>query len=305
MLYSEISMNEDNPVNQGALEKQKLEQLKNEVENIGNKTTQETPSQPEPVQQQSVPQPSSSVSSVEPKPQGLGRSKGILWIGIALLVLALVGVGAYFLGSRKTATTVTPEPVLTQIPTPTPDSTANWKIYTTREYGYSVKYPPDWEVVEAKPPNTPDWTHNTLQENQLHEVTFFKERTDLKIWPSNFIISVNKNPNNFDTESWALNYFVPLMTDPTENLAEPKGKISMDSNTAYKFSVFQFDANRAEIGLVKNGNIYVFSFVDDTPNDQNLEKNKEIYDQILSTFEFIEASPEIIPTDFPSATITP
>lgn len=99
-------MAEDSPVNQESLEKQKLEQLENELENIEKKTTQEIPSQPnQPVQQTDAPQPISPILPADPKPQGLGKSKGILWIGVVLMVLALVGVGAYYLGSRNAAST--------------------------------------------------------------------------------------------------------------------------------------------------------------------------------------------------------
>ncbi len=94
-------MDEDNQINQELLEKQKLEQFENELENIEKKAVQEMPLQPnQPVQQPDVPQPISPTSPADTKPQGLGKSKGILWIGIALLALALVGVGAYYLGSR-------------------------------------------------------------------------------------------------------------------------------------------------------------------------------------------------------------
>jgi len=99
-------MAEDSSVNQEPLEKQKLEQLENELENIGKNTTQEIPSQPnQPVQQTNAPQPISPILSEESEPQGLGKSKGILWIGITLLVLALVGVGAYYIGSRNATST--------------------------------------------------------------------------------------------------------------------------------------------------------------------------------------------------------
>ncbi|MBU0572633.1 hypothetical protein KKH23_03140 [Patescibacteria group bacterium] len=94
-------MDEDNQVNQGSLDKQKLEQLENELGNIENKATQEIQSQPnQPVQQPNAPQPITPALSADTKPQGLGKSKGILWIGIALLMLAIVGIGAYYLGSH-------------------------------------------------------------------------------------------------------------------------------------------------------------------------------------------------------------
>lgn len=94
-------MDEDKSVNQESFEKQKLEQLENELENIENKKTQEIPLQSDQlVQQPSVSQPISPALSENSKPPALGKSKGILWIGLTLLVLALVGIGAYYLGSR-------------------------------------------------------------------------------------------------------------------------------------------------------------------------------------------------------------
>jgi hypothetical protein len=97
-------MAEDSPVNQESLEKQKLDQLENELENIEKKGPQEIPPLPsQPIQQQDTSQPTPPTLSEDSKPQGLGKSKGILWIGVGLMVLALVGVGAYYLGSRNAA----------------------------------------------------------------------------------------------------------------------------------------------------------------------------------------------------------
>jgi len=104
-------MDENNPVNQGSLEKQKLEQLENELENIENKTTQETSPQPnQPVQQPETFQPISPTVPESTSPQALKKSKGVLWIGIILLILSLVGVGAYYLGSRNTTPTSSSTP---------------------------------------------------------------------------------------------------------------------------------------------------------------------------------------------------
>jgi len=265
----------------------------------------ESPARTPPVQ----PQPAETTSPVTEKqpeatpPQAPSKRKRILLVAVGLLLLALLVGGGYFLikngffAGQKACTQEAkvcpdgtsvgrtgPNCEFAPCPTETPDETANWKTYTNREYRYSVKYPSGWEVREAKPPDTPNWTYDILQENQLHKVKLLEGK--IGTWPGSFVISISKNPENFDTESWGSNYFVPLITDPTTNLAEPKGKISIDNNTAYKFSVFQFDSYRTEIGLVKNGNIYMFSFVDDTPNDPDLEKHKEIYGQILSAFKF-------------------
>ena len=93
-------MDEENQVNQESVEKQKIEQLEGELENIGNTTAQEAPPQPsQPIQQPSVAsQPVSSVPSIDSKPQRLSKSKGILWVGVILLLLSIVGIVAYYLG---------------------------------------------------------------------------------------------------------------------------------------------------------------------------------------------------------------
>ena len=99
-------MDENNSINQEPLEKQKLEQLEKEMESIGNKTTQDTPLQSnQPVQQPEAIEPPPPVAPEVVSPQGLKKSKGILWVGIILLILSLVGVGAYYLGFRNSTST--------------------------------------------------------------------------------------------------------------------------------------------------------------------------------------------------------
>jgi hypothetical protein len=75
----------------------------------------------------------------------------------------LLGIGTYILVAQSQKTPVTPSPQENTIPvtetvsnTPTPTSsptssitptsspTANWKSYSNAQYGYSIKYPPDW-----------------------------------------------------------------------------------------------------------------------------------------------------------------
>ena len=99
------------------------------------------------------------------------KQKGFAPIIIIVLV-AIVASGVYFLGTKNILKLPTSFslPTISPSPTPTPDPTANWKTYTNYEYGYSVKYPSDWKVIEAKPSNTPNWPYDISQENQLQKV---------------------------------------------------------------------------------------------------------------------------------------
>lgn len=79
----------------------------------------------------------------------------LLIIGVVVLVL-VIGAGAYYLRTRKPATIVpsptsvitSPTPQVTPTSSPT-DETANWKTYTSEDASFSFKYPSDW-IYEAK-----------------------------------------------------------------------------------------------------------------------------------------------------------
>lgn len=83
------------------------------------------------------------------------------------LVMFVLGGGLVFgyfrfLKSEKVAVsqpTVSPTPSLTPTPSPSPDVTTDWKIYKNATYGYSLRYPKDWEI-NAK--NAEESTNATL-----------------------------------------------------------------------------------------------------------------------------------------------
>jgi hypothetical protein len=248
-------MDEDNQINQESLEKQKLEQLGNEVEGIGNKTTQETPpSSNQPTQQPDTLQPVSPSSSVEVKPQRLSKSKGILWIGVALMVLALVGVGAYYLGFRKTASFSAPEPTPTQTPTSTPDPTADWKTYKNSEL--SFKYPQDWTTEEIRIIGT----------------------------NPEVIISVATKDSSLMTECMKL--------DTTEK--ESKFVIKKFSRITTGEMCSTSDSSPREIWVVPTEDDYSPGISYRYTSKDNPEA-ENILNQILSTFEFIEEQAFVCP----------
>jgi hypothetical protein len=274
-------MDEDNQVNQESLEKQKLDQLGNELENIGNKRTQEIPSQPnQPTQQPDTPQSVPPAMSADPEPQGLDKSKGILWIGIALLILALVGVGAYYFGSRKTTTSITPELVPTQTPTPTLNPMANWKIYTNSFHGYTIKYPEAWYLSE---PSCEDECALTISDTSLilpANVPDPEDKTHLRL---GILVFDQDTPS---LQQWQETEVVK------EESVEFSGMQAI-KRTEIRDDFFQL----SESVLVEN--VYI-NYKEKTYSLYYFPPSSDLrltLDQILSTFEFIETTP--------SATITP
>lgn len=73
------------------------------------------------------------------------RQKGSAPIIIfILIVLAVVGYSSY--------KSYLPNLLVKPTPAPTSNPTANWKTYTDKVFGYSIKYPEDWECnVQGEP----------------------------------------------------------------------------------------------------------------------------------------------------------
>ena len=80
-------------------------------------------------------------------------TKAPKWILIGGLLVLLFGgavFGAYKLGQSQIQPKPTP---LAQVVTPTPDSTANWKTFTSSNYHYSFKYPENWFSTDCNNKN--------------------------------------------------------------------------------------------------------------------------------------------------------
>lgn len=170
------------------------------------------------------------------------------------------------------------------------DDQLDWNIYTNEEFGYTVHYPKNWEVIEAKDEtgDQPQGATSILIDTEIQKVTFLGPTNET--WQAIFKISVLSNQENLNTEEWAENLHIPLLTSPSTNLASPSSEYMIDGQNAKSFSVFAFDRNETLIGFIKDGVIYTINFTADTPNDPDLEEHTKIYNQMLSSFKFLESN---------------
>src|SRR3989344_8749741 len=80
------------------------------------------------------------------------NKKGFASIILIALVVVLVGAGGYFI-LRKDET---PQVPFSEPTTPAPvNQIADWETYRNEKYGFEVKYPPNWVVVEDYQNSTP------------------------------------------------------------------------------------------------------------------------------------------------------
>ncbi len=188
-----------------------------------------------------------------PSPKPFFSTKIILLI---MLLLILLGVGGtYFSLNSK------PKPLPagrqanpispTSVPTPTPDPTANWKTYTNTNYKYSFKYPSGYLLTS----DNPDSVFLSSAENKI---TFAAGSVEIPLPDSNCDKSKNFNLGGKKT----------LYSKCTSN-TDSSGIIAVGGNNGDKYDNVPV--------LV----IYNFKGIPE----------ENIFNQILSTFKFTEASP--------------
>ncbi len=222
-------------------------------------------------------------------PQQQTTSSNISWlktlsIGFSLVSFCIaIGIGGYVLGTKKNQAVPQKQKVIptTSQPSPTPDSTANWKMYTNKTYGYSFKYPADWIMMEEN-------QIRTSFSNKKFDVAF-----ELSNEPLGFVLDIYKpSPiSEFDKQLFNAKKD-SIITDEKSYVKTIKNyDLMIDGFRAVKSSQEDLPGAprdgvyKTKYGIDHNGSNYSVQFWSTTKDA--LDKNKEIFDQILSTFQFI------------------
>lgn len=166
------------------------------------------------------------------------------------------------------------------------EKTTEWKTYKNSEYFYEIKIPQGWEMVEAMStegsPPAAIRQHEILVNHELHKVTFLEEK--FENWQGQFQIRMLANLKKITLDEWVKNYKRESATGA--NLIEEISDTTVSDLPAKRLSIFAFDHEDIEIVTTAGENIYILNFSGDNPNDSEVERHKEIYERILSTFRF-------------------
>ncbi|NMC35528.1 hypothetical protein GYA49_00625 [Candidatus Beckwithbacteria bacterium] len=215
--------------------------------------------QPTPINNPATPQ-----EEFQPKP----KNSKLLYVALGLVAICFIGLAGFLAGQYLTKKQIANQPpVASQNPTPTPtpqaqvDETADWETYTSEGYGFEFKYP---KLASLKETNYTGYLAST---------TIFLDN----ITPYATIdISVQA--------SW----------DGTGEAKTAERNIVIDGLPAYKKSYPGGQNPPGElVYFEKDGNVFRIFL----SWDGETQELKNVFDQILSTFKFLDEGDQSLDLD--------
>lgn len=196
--------------------------------------------------------------------------KGFTLSLVLLVVLIITAIGGIVYLNKSPQKPTPSSPVDTsQSPQPTPDETANWKTYTNKKYGFSIKYPPSLMFISNGDFNVDFYDKNSGQTNASPK--------DIKMR-----ISVNQNARNFDKIYAAReNTIIEEEQHAKDAIFTKVRNINIDSNKAVEFTYDVSSDGNYTKGVIIN---HREDLIEISSWDQELDN----FSQIPPTFKFLE-----------------
>lgn len=253
--------------------------------NSGQGPEQTRPEADRPMDEASSTQPDVALQShaLQNQPETPNPRKRLIIGGAVLVVILAAGVavlGYQNLQARQQVQ-VTPTPTsaseLPPAPPPVPGEpttsaspapngtaeTANWKTYTSTQFGFSIKYPEGWS------PNT-----------ATNGVIF--RTSEIEAGLPQIAVDVKENPNSLSSYKWWLESIKGYGDEASLRENTKQEKIIVDGIQAVKLeSTSTFEGIPFVTAIVpQDRKVYVI--------EMSMRKDTILIDQILSTFRFLE-----------------
>jgi len=239
--------------------------------------------QNDPIQQSSLPQQSYTNPQIPPlpprSPDQIGTKAGsfftkkLFLIILAIIVLSILIYAVIYLNLGSKLNKITkpnPTPTIASQPSKIPYDTTTWKTYVNRTFGYTFRYPSDWNMLGEQNPES-----NTIVLSSPADSFTFG------------VYVVNTTPN--------------LLENLQTGLKQPKDitVAGVKATTGITFSGIGVDTNPNDFSvhnittiIEHNNSIYNISA---SPINS---KYIDYYDQVLSTFKFLDQKQDQQQPDF-------
>jgi len=226
-------------------------------------------------------------------PQKVDKKNGFLVSLLSVLLLLSCIIAGFFAWQTqnlvKELQEIRSQELVTSVPTPTPDPTADWKTYTNTKYFYTLKYPSHW-LAESREPgvdNTPTIYATSRSiilspDNQIQRVPnplLEIQSVGSEISRPNYSEWVKRQRSNFVEGYKITNETTYDIAGVSATLLE--GLHMYPSSSTYIKQLY--------FASSEEGVYHSISIGSDTKQDS------AVFDQILSTFKFTDLEPVTSP----------
>jgi len=165
--------------------------------------------------------------------------------------------------------------------------------YKNSEYGFSLKYPSDWQVQEALKPQ---------EIRALHEIVFFEKEYEMH--RASLTVRIFTNDTEQTVDEWWNEWLSDEDIKKEEciaeygegnapclflhDLVENEEETVLAGLSAYTVRLFRFDSEEECVFVAHGEYIYGLCYDGENPNDPDFEVNKEITKKIRESFNFDE-----------------
>lgn len=211
-------------------------------------------------------------------------------IGLSVFfTLAFAGIGFFVYQnfkplkqpSQSSSPSMSPSPSFRSSISPTPDPTADWKTYTSQS-GYSLKYPPEWEI------KTGDWTesgdHYGIQSDDEVVIRYRNPNQVIRGGPPDAVSISLKQPLNNRKLMNAADFATQYLSSPSSYSGSIHTEgIVIGAASATKVSRSDFPSI-SNIFIPQSDKMFLIVF-NPTGDSAVIGTYQQIFNQILSTFK--------------------
>lgn len=220
------------------------------------------------------------------------KQRGVIEIVLVLLLVAALGAAGYFyLQGKQTPGNpiakwfVDDEETLKDryVLIPTSDPTAGWKVFEDRIVGFSFRYPGDWEDITNQ--QAPNYSKKSLA--LLRSPVVIQSATE----PLQYVFSLDLEGVNQSTVAEIVDKRTKEVQqqDPKFSL-ENRKRIVLDGKTAERIVGLPSAHGSIQVLAIRDSILYTFMLNPYDPTNVTWKSDKyaRIFDQILSTFKFLD-----------------
>jgi len=211
----------------------------------------------------------------------------IFWV----IIFIIIAAGGYFF--IETFNALPDSNMVKEGGNKTNSENSEWQEYKNEQYGFSIKYPAEWEVQEALKPQ---------EIRALHEIVFFEK--EYEIHRASLTVRIFTNDEEQTINEWWNAWLSDEDKKKEEciaeygegntpclflrDLIEREEEVVLAGVSAHKVGLFRFDSEEECIYASRGKYIYGICYDGQNPNDPDFEANKEITKKMRESFSFEE-----------------